>query len=182
MKRYPSIFNDALSPVTPGPSSSNTCGPARIARTCRRLFGAAPVVARVRMSNKGNYKMSFRGMRSDLAFLTGFLDRDVTDPRFLRAASDAKEAGLSMIEEYTDDLPGFPTALAVITLESAIGESMSFRTVSRGGGAFVIEEADGFSVQITGDCFETLIFTSASALTERAEELCRAVPGSSRYY
>ena len=39
MERMPSIFNDVLSPVTPGPSSSNTCGPYRIARLARALLG-----------------------------------------------------------------------------------------------------------------------------------------------
>ena len=40
MERMPSIFNDVLSPVTPGPSSSNTCGPYRIT---------------VRMARRGGY-------------------------------------------------------------------------------------------------------------------------------
>ena len=42
MERMPSIFNDVLSPVTPGPSSSNTCGPYRIARLARALLGEMP--------------------------------------------------------------------------------------------------------------------------------------------
>ena len=42
MERMPSIFNDVLSPVTPGPSSSNTCGPYRIARLARALLGEPP--------------------------------------------------------------------------------------------------------------------------------------------
>ena len=42
MERMPSIFNGVLSPVTPGPSSSNTCGPYRIARLARALLGEPP--------------------------------------------------------------------------------------------------------------------------------------------
>ena len=158
MKRFPDIFNDALAPVTPGPSSSNTCGPARIGRTVRRLLGEKAVYAKIRMSNAGNYKMSFRGMRTDLAFLTGFLDRDVTDPRFLHAVRDAAAEGLVMETEFTDDLPGFPTALAVITLRGESGRELTARTVSAGGGAFRIEEVEGIPVMITGDCYETLLF------------------------
>ena len=30
MNVFRSIFNNTLAPITPGPSSSNTCGPARI--------------------------------------------------------------------------------------------------------------------------------------------------------
>lgn len=49
MERMPSIFNDVLSPVTPGPSSSNTCGPYRIARLARALLGEPPRRITVRM-------------------------------------------------------------------------------------------------------------------------------------
>lgn len=160
MKRYPSIFNDALAPVTPGPSSSNTCGPARIARTCRRLFGEKPCRVELRMSNAGNYKPSFLGMRTDLAFLTGFLDRDVTHPRFIHAHADAEAEGIVMETIYTDDLPGFPTALAEIVLCGESGRKMSFHTVSCGGGAFNIDAVNGCRVMITGECYETLLFVS----------------------
>ena len=54
MKKYPSIFNDTLAPVTPGPSSSNTCGPSRIARVCRQLFGRKPVKLIIEISTEGN--------------------------------------------------------------------------------------------------------------------------------
>lgn len=179
MKRYPSIFNDALAPVTPGPSSSNTCGPARIARTCRRLFGEKPTIINILMSNKGNYKMSFQGMRTDLAFLSGFLDRDVTDPRFINAFNDAKDAGITMKEEYTDDLPGYPTALAVITIKNNAGKQMKFHTVSCGGGAFYIDEVDDCKVNITGDCYETIIIAEPvkRGMLPSDDELKQLIPG-----
>ncbi len=178
MKRYPSIFNDALAPVTPGPSSSNTCGPARIARTCRRLFGEKPNQVTITMSNKGNYKPSFHGMRTDLAFLTGFLDRDVTHPRFIHAHADAATAGLVVQPVYTDDLPGFPTALAVITMKNDTGHQMEFRTVSCGGGAFYIEEINDCKVNITGDCYVTLLLAYPNKLkAPDEEELSFLIPG-----
>lgn len=178
MKRYPSIFNDALAPVTPGPSSSNTCGPARIARSCRRLFGEKPNQVNIIMSNKGNYKPSFRGMRTDLAFLTGFLDRDVTHPRFIHAYTDAAKVGLVMQPVYTDDLPGFPTALAIITMESDTGHQMKFRTVSCGGGAFYIEEINDCKVNITGDCFVTLLLACPDKTIQLDEAWLRSIiPG-----
>lgn len=178
MKRYPSIFNDALAPVTPGPSSSNTCGPARIARTCRRLFGEKPNQAKIIMSNRGNYKPSFQGMRTDLAFLTGFLDRDVTHPRFIDAYADAEKAGIIMQTVYTDDLPGFPTALAIIILKSDTGHQMKFRTVSCGGGAFYIEEINDCKVSITGNCYVTLLLAHSDKLTALDEKkLSSIVPG-----
>ena len=44
MKTYPSIFNDCLSPVSPGPSSSNTAGPYRLGSMAVDLLaGREPV-------------------------------------------------------------------------------------------------------------------------------------------
>ena len=59
MERMPSIFNDVLSPVTPGPSSSNTCGPYRIARLARALLGEPPRRITVRMARRGGYYDTF---------------------------------------------------------------------------------------------------------------------------
>lgn len=64
MERMPSIFNDVLSPVTPGPSSSNTCGPYRIARLARALLGEPPRRITVRMARRGGYYDTFYSMHS----------------------------------------------------------------------------------------------------------------------
>ena len=64
MERMPSIFNDVLSPVTPGPSSSNTCGPYRIARLARALLGEMPRHITVRMARRGGYYDTFYSMHS----------------------------------------------------------------------------------------------------------------------
>ena len=42
MKTYPSIFNDCLSPVSPGPSSSNTAGPYRLGSMAVDLLEGKP--------------------------------------------------------------------------------------------------------------------------------------------
>ena len=69
MERMPSIFNDVLSPVTPGPSSSNTCGPYRIARLARALLGEPPRRITVRMARRGGYYDTFYSMHSHEAIL-----------------------------------------------------------------------------------------------------------------
>ena len=159
MKKYPSIFNDSLAPVTPGPSSSNTCGPSRIARVCRQLFGKQPRKLTVDISTKGNLIISYLGMRTDIAFLNGTLGRSCTDPRFVYAFEDAKEAGIEMESRFLDELPGFPTHMAVLTMEDDSGETMQFRSVSVGGGAFLIDAINGCPVAIEGDQEELFIFT-----------------------
>lgn len=159
MKRYPSIFNDALAPVTPGPSSSNTCGPSRIARTCRQLFGEKPQRVIVEISTKGNLIVSYLGMHTDMAFLNGALGRACTDERFTHAFEDASAEGIELESRYREELPGIPTHLAVLTFVGKAGKRMKFRTVSTGGGAFLIDEIDGCPVHIEGDCEELLVFT-----------------------
>ena len=64
MKKFPSIFNDVLSPVTPGPSSSNTCGPHRIASVCRRLLNEEPKELRIRMAEKAAISIPFTVCRA----------------------------------------------------------------------------------------------------------------------
>ena len=115
MKKFPSIFNDVLSPVTPGPSSSNTCGPHRIASVCRRLLNEEPKELRIRMAEKGGYFDTFYGMQSDLAFIAGALGKDFLTYNLSNAVSDAKKEGLSTDFGFTGDLPEFPSELAEIT-------------------------------------------------------------------
>ena len=158
MKKYPSIFNDALAPVTPGPSSSNTCGPSRIARVCRQLFGRQPKKLTVDISTKGNLIISYLGMRTDMAFLNGALGRTCTHERFIHAFEDAKAAGIEMESRFREDLPGFPTHMAILTMEDE-EQVMRFKSASVGGGAFLIEEVNGCPIKIEGDHEELLVFT-----------------------
>lgn len=171
MKKYPSIFNDTLAPVTPGPSSSNTCGPSRIARVCRQLFGRKPVKLIIEISTKGNLILSFLGMRTDIAFLNGALGRPCTHPRFANALEDAKAEGLEMEYHFREELPGFPTHMAVVSLVDEQGERMTFTGASVGGGAFSIDKVDGCPVLIEGDQEELLLFTDP--LTEDGIEVIR---------
>lgn len=179
MKKYPSIFDDALAPVTPGPSSSNTCGPSRITRVARQIFGSKPEKLIVELSTKGNLVVSYYGMRTDMAFLNGALGRSCTHPRFTLAFADAAREGIILESHFRDDLPGYPTHLAMITLRSADGTAMTFSSVSVGGGAFLIDGIDGCPVSIEGDCHELLVFTDELDPEQAGAMLCRAkaLPG-----
>lgn len=71
MKKYTSLFNDVLTPVTPGPSSSATCGPSRLSWVCRKAFGMLPQKMIVEMPARSNYPYFYMSMKSDLAFING---------------------------------------------------------------------------------------------------------------
>ncbi len=114
-------------------------------------------------------------MRTDMAFLNGTLGRDCTHERFTKAFEDAKAEGIEMESRFRDDLPGIPTHMAILTLEDESGDKMEFKSISAGGGAFVIESVNGCPINIEGEHEEFLLFTDIlneneiNALTETAK-------------
>lgn len=181
MKRYPSIFNETLAPVTIGPSSSNTCAPARIARTCRNIFGEKPVKFRVEMSENGVYKTTYKGLRSDLSFLTGVMGRDSLHPRFDHAYEDAREAGIAIEHCFLDELPRLPAEYARLVFTAKDGREMVFSTASTGGGTFYVDAVDSCKVDIQGYDYELLLFTpflsdqESDAIISKAKAICPGV-------
>lgn len=160
MKRIPSIFNEALAPVTPGPSSSNTAGPFRISKTCSELFGDPITDVSIEMSNKGSFTFTYFGMRSDLAFVGGLLGREASHPRFFFAYEDAAAAGINVKYGYYEDLPAEPGEYVRLVLENnEIGKKMVFCGASVGGGGFYLESVDGCSLDLRGYNHEILLFT-----------------------
>lgn len=116
MERMPSIFNDVLSPVTPGPSSSNTCGPYRIARLARALLGETPRRITVRMARRGGYYDTFYSMHSHEAILAALLGQELLRCDLSTMYRQADEAGLCYDFQFVDDLPVRPSELAEMDL------------------------------------------------------------------
>lgn len=114
MERMPSIFNDVLSPVTPGPSSSNTCGPYRIARLARALLGEPPRRITVRMARRGGYYDTFYSMHSHEAILAALLGQELLRCDLSTMCRQADEAGLCYDFQFVDDLPVRPSELSLI--------------------------------------------------------------------
>ena len=146
---YPSIFNDVLAPVTQGPSSSNTVGPFRIGTIARGLLKGEPRELDVRMSTKGGYFATFYNMESDKGFLSGILGRDLIEDDLGQVYDDAKNRGLNYRFVFCDDVPAFPTELAVIKVSSE-EETMTLRGISLGGGEILIDEINGQPFEIKG--------------------------------
>lgn len=152
MEKYPSIFNDVLSPITPGPSSSNTCGPFRIASVCLGLLAEKPEKLTINMASEGGYPDTFYSMQSDLASLAGFLEKDLYTYPLTNAYEDAKAAGLSYSFEFVDYLPTKPTELAEIIV-SGPTRTLSVIGVSLGGGEIEIREINGQALLIDGKSY-----------------------------
>ena len=77
MKAYPSIFNDCLSPVSPGPSSSNTAGPYRLGAMASDMLSGKPAHLNVEMCTRGGYSATFYGMHSYKCFLVGVMKKNI---------------------------------------------------------------------------------------------------------
>ena len=168
MKKIPSIFNDVLSPVTPGPSSSNTCGPHRIASVCRSLLGQPPLSLKIRMAKKGGYFDTFYGMQSDLAFIAGVLGKDFLSYDLSRAYADAEKEGLQTDFSFTDELPEFPSELAEITLYSKT-ETLTVIGVSLGGGEIEITRLNGRPVSLDAKQHSLIGFLNDGRLEIRCQ-------------
>lgn len=164
MKSYPSIFNDCLSPVTPGPSSSNTAGPYRLGAMTSDLLAGKPARLYGEMSKRGGYYATFYGMHSDKAFLLGVLKKDIRTYPLDDIYADAEASGLSYTYEFTDNVPARPSESAWLTLSSETGDTVFVKTASLGGGEIYIDELDGIKTYIDGKYFYLLIRVAAACV------------------
>lgn len=146
---YPSIFNDVLSPTAPGPSSSNTVGPWRIASLARKLLDDQPISLKIEMSENGGFKDTFYSMSSDRAFIAGLLGIDLTTANLETVYATADEAKLKYEFLFTDKIEKIPSEMAFITLRSK-SEEMKLTGVSLGGGEILITQINGNKCNIDG--------------------------------
>lgn len=175
MEKYPSIFNDVLSPITPGPSSSNTCGPFRIASVCLGLLAEKPKALTINMAAEGGYPDTFYSMQSDLASLAGFLEKDLYSYPLTNAYDDAKAAGLSYSFHFVDYLPVKPTELAEIIVSGST-RTLKVIGVSLGGGEIELWEINGQSLLIDGKsyCMARFCKDGSISLTQQNEPFSSA--------
>lgn len=157
-RQHPSIFNDIIGPIMVGPSSSHTCGPARIGYLSRQLVDGRIKKAIIEFAREGAYTKMYKGQKSDLGFISGLLGRRPEDPRLRTAALDAKEMGID-IEFKISDFPALVPNITKITMISASGEKVIVHADSTGGGTVKLLKINELPVSIVGDAYELLIFT-----------------------
>ena len=161
-----SIFNDVLAPLTPGPSSSNTCGPYRIGKIASDLLGEKPERLEITMSTKGGFFSTFYGMGSDKAFIAGVLGKDLLSFDLESAYEEARAAGLETDFKFSDDIPSMPSEMAMITL-SGPSFALHIRAVSLGGGDIIIDRVNGIETALDGRRDETVVLPSGKTLTAK---------------
>ncbi len=168
MKRV-SILNDVIGPIMRGPSSSHTAGPWRIGRIVRDLLGEKPTEVIFYFHPASSMAVCYHDQGSDLAFVAGILNRDLTDPDFPRMLEIAPSENIKV----SFKLKAFPEAdHPNSTLIESIGEkerSLTVHARSIGGGSIEIASINGIPVKITGDRYELILILDPSIKREEEE-------------
>ncbi|GAA0181721.1 L-serine ammonia-lyase, iron-sulfur-dependent, subunit alpha [Clostridium sediminicola] len=157
-RQNPSIFNDIIGPIMVGPSSSHTCGCARIGYLSSQLLDRKLKKAVVEFAREGAYTNMYKGQKSDLGFTSGLLGRRPEDPRLRTAGLDAKEMGID-ISFLISDFQAIVPNISKITMASEDGEVVCVHADSTGGGTVKLLSINDLPVSIVGDANELLIFT-----------------------
>ena len=147
-----SVF-DIIGPRMTGPSSSHTAGAVRLAHIARKIAGED--VAEAAFTLYGSFAETGKGHGTDKALVAGALGMDPDDPRIKEAFTVAREMGVMVSVEFSDEPPKHPnTARIVIT--GANGQETEVVGESVGGGNIRISEINGLEVEFSGE-YPTLI-------------------------
>jgi L-serine dehydratase len=154
MKKISDIFNEVIGPVMIGPSSSHTAGPVRIGK-CISFLLEDVVKADIRFSEYGSYVSTYEGQGADRGFAAGLMGWRQDDERMNDSLSYKEDIEINAI--ITEDQFEHPNT-SIIKAVSSSGDSVEVKSISTGGGNFVITEIDGLELRITGKYFELLIY------------------------
>ena len=161
MKRV-SILNDVIGPIMRGPSSSHTAGPWRIGRIIRDMLGENPAEVIFYFHPISSMAICYHDQGSDLAFVAGILNRDLTDPDFPRMLEIAQSENIKV----SFKLKAFPEAdhpnSTLIEATGEKGKKLTVHARSIGGGSVEIASINGIPVKITGDRYELILILDPS--------------------
>ncbi|MFX1517398.1 MAG: L-serine ammonia-lyase, iron-sulfur-dependent, subunit alpha [Promethearchaeota archaeon] len=158
IKKFPSIFNDVIGPIMRGPSSSHCAASVRIGKMARDLMGGNIQEVLIEFDTNGSLATTHESQGSDMGLFGGFLGWDATNERLVDSAKAIRDAGIKISIEIKDLNMKHPNTYK-ITLKN-YKEIHEVVAISTGGGMIEIVEIDNITVSITGDQFETLIFTT----------------------
>lgn len=144
---------DLLGPIMVGPSSSHTAGAVRLGMMARKILGDEPVEGTIVLH--GSFAKTGKGHGTNLALVAGLLDMKPDDERIPDAPKIAQELGLNFRLESGNLGDVHPNSVK-FDLISKHGKNVQVLGSSVGGGSIVIQEINGFEVEIKGD-YPTLV-------------------------
>lgn len=158
MKKSPSIFNDVIGPVMRGPSSSHTAASWRIAKMCLEILQEPLKKAVIDFDEKGAWAPNYREQGTTLGIDGGLLGLDMTDNLMKQTEQVANERAISIAYEVNAFKTNHVNTVR-LNLTGINGKNVKALAASLGGGAFEIQELNGFEASIRGGYYELLIFT-----------------------
>lgn len=144
---------DIIGPRMIGPSSSHTAGAAKLAFVARKI--ANNDVASAHLTLYGSFAETGRGHGTDIALTAGILGLHPDDDALRHAFRLARERGIDVEIEFSDDEVERPNT-AAITITGRSGAVTRVVGASIGGGNILITEIDGLAVELNGE-YPTLI-------------------------
>lgn len=176
MEKSPSsIFNDVIGPVMRGPSSSHVAAAARIGRLVRAAAGGAVRQAVVDFDINGSLAESYHGHGSDIGLVSGLLGMELTDPRVGESLEIAKAEGVDVQFNILDYGAAHPNNYRM-QVTSDGGKTHLWEAISVGGGMIELQKLDGFDIQVCGDFYELLLFTTVEQVEALTASLLTLFP------
>jgi L-serine dehydratase len=172
MENRPGIFNDVIGPIMRGPSSSHTAASWRAAKMCIDILNEPLKNAIIDFDKDGAWAPNYREQGTTIGIEGGLLELDMSDDQIKNTEAIALDRGISI----TYEINSFPTDHVNtfrLALEGTQGKNVRITAISIGGGSFVIQEINGFKVQISGGSYELLLMNaSKEILLEDLKAIC----------
>ncbi len=159
---YPDFFNDVFGPIMQPGSSSHMAAPCRIGLLARALHGEKPVEVEFIMDKEGSFAGTFGIMNEDKGMLSGVLGIGPEDERLYEVFDIADAEGLKYSYQFGEMKESSHLNAIKIVLKGASGKRTELVGDSTGGGMVHIKRINGFEVDLIGDTYVLLIFSSIS--------------------
>lgn len=159
MTSFPSIFNDVIGPVMRGPSSSHTAASWRVAKMAVQILNDQLKNAKIEFDKDGAWVTNYKEQGTVLGMNGGLLEIDMTDDAIKNTPFIAKERAISITYSISSFENNHPNSMQ-LTLSGTGGKKVKVLAASLGGGSFEIQMVNGFNVEMKGDYYTLLIWTS----------------------
>lgn len=147
-------LTEIIGPVMVGPSSSHTAGAAKLGNIARRLWGEE--VKEIDIYLRGSFAATYWGHGTDKALVGGLMGWYPDDSRIRDAFTLAGTSGMKY--RFHEELIDGAHPNSVRFVMKSPERKMEVVGASIGGGSILIQEIDGFPVEIDGELPALVIF------------------------
>ena len=146
---------DIIGPNMIGPSSSHTAGAVSISLMARKLFQEE--IVKVEFTLYGSFAKTYRGHGTDRALLGGIMGFSTYDTRIRDSFEIADSKGLEYsFQTNEEDTEIYPNTVD-IAMTNDLGQTMTIRGESLGGGKVRIVRINKVKVDFTGEYSSAIV-------------------------